>query len=136
MPAILAIEQKIRVGKKVVVEGPSPTPPFVAVFEDDGETGYFYALDNSREDNPIVDALHIYDVESVTDRKVPSQIQIVWSPDHHNAALLINDYPHAVFSFANRRGYCRDGFPPNSAGESGWSPTGHEWDDSALEPFL
>ena len=136
MPTIRVAENTIRVGKKVVVEGPSPTLPLVAVFEDDGETGYFYALDTSRADNPIVDALHIYDVEAVTDRKLPSKIQIAWSPDHRKAVLLINDYPHAVFDFVTRRGYCRDGFPPGSPAEAGWSPNGHDWDDAALEPFL
>jgi hypothetical protein len=135
MPGILAGEAQISVGKAVVLEGPSPTPPYVAVFEDDGTTGYFYALDTSREDNPIVDALHIYDVEGVTDRNLPSHAQIIWSPDHYRAALLINDYPHAVFDFNARRGYCRNGFPPDSVSEAGWSPEGHEWDDSALAPF-
>jgi len=135
MPALLVVEEIIEVGKETVVEGPSPTPPLMAVFEDDGETGYFYALDNSRADDPIMDALHIYDVESVSDKDVPSQVQIIWSPDHRKAALLINDYPHAVFDFDARRGYCRNGFPTDPVSDAGWSSSGHEWDDSALEPF-
>ena len=134
MPANLVAEEEIVVGRKVVIEGPSSTSPFVAVFEDDGETGYFYALDTSREENPIVDALHIYDVESVTDRDLPSTAQIIWSFDGLKAALLINDYPHAIFDFEARRGCCRDGFPP-PASDAGWSPSGHDWDDAALEPF-
>ena len=133
MAAKQVAEQDIQVGKEVVVEGPSPTPPFAAVFEDDGETGYFYALDTTRTENPIVDALHIYDVESVTDRHLPSKVQIVWSMDDRKAALLINDYPHAVFDFTAKRGYCRSGFPPPS--EDGWSAQGHEWDDSVLDLF-
>ena len=35
-------------------------PPFWVVFEDAGDTGYLYALDAGREENPIFDALHIY----------------------------------------------------------------------------
>jgi len=135
MSAILAIAEEIRVGEKIVVEGPSPPPPLEAVFEDDGESGYFYALDHSREDNPVVDALCIYDVEGVSDKHLPSKVQIVWSPNHRKAALLINNYPHAVFDFDARRGYCRTGFPSDSGAEAGWSPTGHEWDDAALDPF-
>jgi hypothetical protein len=134
MPAKKVAAQEIKVGNEFVIEGPSPTPPFVAVFEDDGETGYFYALDTTREENPILDALHIYDVEGVTDRHLPSTVQIVWSMDDRKAALLINDYPHAVFDFVARRGYCRDGFPPVE-GEGGWSPDGHAWDDAVLEFF-
>lgn len=123
-------------GNELVVEGPAPTPPFEAVFEDDGETGYFYALDHLRSENPIVDALHVYNVEDVADRKLPSQVRIVWAPDHLHVALLINDYPHAVFDFVARRGYCRNGFPPECVSDAGWSVDGHEWDDSALDPFL
>jgi len=116
------------------VEGPSPSTPFAAIFEDDGETGYFYALDTRQEENPIIDALHIYEVEAVTDKHRPSNVQIIWSLDDRKAALLINDYPHAVFDFDAKRGYCRSGFPP-PVGDTGWSADGHEWDDSALQLF-
>lgn len=133
MAVKLIAEQQILVGEATVVEGASPTPPFVVVFEDDGETGYFYALDTSRADNPILDALHIYNVASVSDRDLPSTVQIVWSQDDRKAALLINKYPHAVFDFAAQRGYCRSGFPPPSS--TGWTQHGHEWDDSAQELF-
>ena len=87
MPTHQVAEEEIRVGEPVVIEGESPGHPFVAVFEDDGETGYFYALDTNRADeNQIVDALHIYDVEGVTDRHIPSTIRIVWSTDGRSAA--------------------------------------------------
>ena len=133
MPAKQVAAEEIRVGEPVVIEGESPTQPFVAVFEDDGETGYFYALDTTRDsENQIVDALHIYDVEGVTDRHIPSKVQIVWSMDGHSAALIINDYPHAVFNFRSKCGYCRTAFPPS---EGDWSPDGHEWDDAALALF-
>jgi hypothetical protein len=77
MAVKLVAEQEITIGKATVVEGPSPTPPFVVVFEDDGATGYFYALDTSRADNPIIDALHIYNVAAVTDRHLPSKVQLI-----------------------------------------------------------
>ena len=41
MPVKLVAEQEIKVGEATVVEGPSSTTTFAAVFEDDGETGYF-----------------------------------------------------------------------------------------------
>ncbi len=133
MPAKLVAQQKIHIGEPVVLEGASPTPPFATVFEDDGACGYFYALDTSRPDNPIVDALHIYDVEAVVDRDLASLVQIVWTEDDRKAALVINDYPHAVFDFAARRGYCRSGFPPPP--EGGWAQPSHEWDEQVVEAF-
>lgn len=133
MPAKLVAEQEIQVGNPSVIEGASPTPPFVVVFEDDGETGYFYALDMSRKENPILDALHIYNVASVTDRHLSSKVQIVWSVDDKKAALFINRHPHAVFDFAAQRGYCRTGFPPPA--KDGWTKHGHNWDNSAEELF-
>ncbi len=75
----------------------APVTNFGAVFEDDGQTGYFYALDRSRKDMPILDAVHIYNAENVTDRERPSVFQIVWTADGTKTALYINDYPHAVF---------------------------------------
>jgi hypothetical protein len=45
------------VGQPTVVEGPAPEAPFLAIFDDDEITGYFYALDASKEGQPILDAL-------------------------------------------------------------------------------
>jgi hypothetical protein len=132
MPANLVAEETIAVGQPVVVEGPSPSAQFGVVFEDDGNTGYLYGLDFTRQGNPIVDALHVYNVGQVADWEKPSVVQLVWSQDGLKAALLINRYPHAVFDFAAKRGYCRTGFPPPV---SDWSRHDHAWDDRALELF-
>jgi hypothetical protein len=43
--------------------------------------------------------------------------------------LLLNGRPHAVFAFAGKRAFCRSNFPP----ASGWSPSGHAWDDHAVD---
>jgi hypothetical protein len=129
MPPQLVAEQTIHVGQPVVVEGPAPNTHYGAVFEDDGATGYFYGLDFTRAEQPIADARHIYNVEQVTDRHRPSVVQIAWSPDGRKAALVINQYPHAVIDFAARRSYCRTGFPAPGAG---WSD-GVKWEDGALE---
>jgi len=61
--------------------GPSPSAEIGVVFEDEGETGYFHALDFARAANPIVDALHIHNVQSVADKQLPSQAQILWSEE-------------------------------------------------------
>jgi hypothetical protein len=101
--------------------------PYGAVFEDDGEAGYFYALDHRDGENPIQDAVHIYNVASISDSATPSTVQIVWSGDGQKAGLIINRYPHAIIDFAARRAVCRSGFP---APGPGW--TGHEWDEGAV----
>jgi len=80
-----------------------------------------------------VDALHIYNVTNVTDRHIPSTVQIVWSSDDLKALLLINRYPHAAFDFSTKRGYCRTGFPPPT--HTGWTQHSHEWDDKVVEMF-
>jgi hypothetical protein len=61
---------------------------------------------------------------------------ILWSADGMKCVLLINDYPHAVFDFAARRGYCRTNFP-NSAGDEGrsWNTSDHQWKDDVMKWF-
>jgi len=127
-------EQEFLVGTPIVLEGAAPNGPFVAVFEDDGDTGYFYALDTSVEGNPFQDAVHIYNTANVTDREKPVFAAIGWSIDNKKVVLLINDYPHAIFDFDGKQGYCRTGFPPpNPNGK--WSIGGHSWSESAIELF-
>ncbi len=126
-------EQEFQVGVPTLVEGPSPTPPYAVFFEDDGDTGYLYGLDTSRSENPIVDAVQIYNVASVADKHLPSLVQLAWSVDDMKAVLLINEYPHAVFDFESQHAYCRTGFPPPSS--TGWTKRGHQWDEKALDLF-
>jgi len=123
-------EGALQVGIATTLEGRSPLRQLSTVFEDDGQTGYFYALDLEKEGNPIVDAMQIYNVSSVIDKDRPSRVQIFWSSDGLKSALLINGYAHALFDFECRRGYCRTNFPtPNAA----WSEFDHRWSDDALE---
>lgn len=124
-------KETLHVGRAIVVQSDSSIGRYQAAFEDDGDTGYFYALDTSRSGNPIVDALHIYNVQSVADRDKPSQLHIVWSADGLKAALFLNSYPHAVYSFEDGRGCCRTGFPPVAPGSNG----SHEWDESQMKHF-
>jgi hypothetical protein len=132
MPIEIVAEQTINVGQPCVVDGRSKQSQLAVVFEDDGDTGYLYGLDFSREGNPIVDALQIYNVAEVIDRNKPSLVKLGWSVDGLKAVLLINGYPHAVLDFAARRGYCRTGFPPPL---DNWSEQGHGWDDTAIDLF-
>ena len=122
----------LHVGTAALLQGDSPSHKRSAFFEDDGETGYLYAVDPERADNSILDAVHIYNVADVDDRQSPSMLSIVWSADGSKCALLINDYPHAIFDFISKRGYCRTNFPNfHNSPESGWLKSDHTWSDEA-----
>ena len=133
MAILVTVQAQLVVGEAQVIESLAPEGEFSSVFEDDGITGYFYALDESSDGNPIKDALHIYNAEHISDGHIPSDIKIGWSEDSKKCVLLINGFPHGVFDFEGKNGYCRSGFPP-SIGQ-GWSVSGHEWDDKVDDFF-
>jgi len=127
------MEETILVGAPTIIPHDSPDGRHSAFFEDDGDTGYFYALDLSRSADKILDAVHIYNVANVVDRERASRVNIVWSGDGSKCALLINDYPHAVFDFFGRRGYCRTNFPNfRNAEDCSWAKDDHSWSDEAV----
>lgn len=130
MKGAISAEAKFRIGTETLLESDSPATSFAAFFEDDGDTGYFYALDK-RLEQPILDALQIYNASSVVDSGLPVKLQVIWSDDGLKCALLINNHVHAVFDFESRRGYCKTGFPPDRT----WSKEGHVWDDGAVNLF-
>ena len=99
------------------------------MFEDDGVTGYFYAVDRSGESQSIRCALHIYNVRDLPEDDPPSTVDIVWSTDDEAVALAINDVPHAAFDLLGSRAICRTGA---GAGEF-QSP--YEWDETMLSRF-
>lgn len=126
-------EQTFKPGDRTSFGSDSLTHPHGAFFEDDGETGYFYALDLTRSDNMILDAVHIYNIANVSDRERESSISIVWSSDGMKCALLINDYAHAAFDFGAKRGCSRTNFPNLPSTSSGcWDSSDHHWSDDAI----
>jgi hypothetical protein len=130
MPLTVTAELVFRSGVEAVPEGPSPAHAIGVLFEDDGETGYFYALEPERAANPIVDAMQIYNAAAVMDSDRASRAEILWSSDGLKAGLRINGHVHAVFDFTAKRGFCRSNFPaPNSA----WTSFDHRWSDEALD---
>lgn len=132
MPASIETEETINVGVKVLVESISRVNDYGVMFEDDGETGYFYAFELGADDYNILDAMHIYNVVSVVDRKKPSLLQVAWSEDGLKVALIINGSPHAIVDFEIKRGYCRTNFP---SPDRSWTSFTHEWSDAAFDPF-
>ncbi|MBE9597972.1 DUF2251 domain-containing protein [Pedobacter sp. MC2016-24] len=108
--AIIYEEQTFNVGEDVFIESTAENN-YAVIFEDNGETGYLYAVDRNDNGLKILDALHIYDVANVTDKDQPSTAKILWTEDLSKAILSINNYYHAVVDFQNQAGYCRTGFP-------------------------
>ncbi len=92
------------------------------MFEDDGETGYFYAMDLHQVNQPVVDSLFVYNVSDIEQEslKEPRRLEICWSEDGYQAFLLINGYPHAVFDFKQFVGYNHSKHPYPELG-SMWS---------------
>ena len=115
-----------RVGKPLVVQSESPRGRYVLVFEDDGDTGSLYGLDQERLEMPIVDALHIYDVQAVADQAADYPMEIRWAADRERGGLFIEGLCHAVFDFNDKRASCRDDFPPADGGFT----DSHAWDES------
>ncbi len=126
-------QSELLVGTPLVLHGTAPSGEYAAVFEDDGETGYFYAVDLNDSAQPIQDALQIYNVQQVEDRSEPSDVRIGWSSDGLAVLLAINGNVHAVFNFGTRQACCRSGFPPPDG--RGWATEGHSWQDAMLEAF-
>ena len=121
---------ELLVGQELVVESRPSQPPSWVVFEDDGQTGYLYALDTRRGgDSPIFDALHIYNADDIDDPDRVHRLEFVWSDDERAVALLINGNAHAMVDFAEPRLMCMTAFPPPDAA----SPVDtHEWDAAAF----
>ncbi|EOE6858128.1 DUF2251 domain-containing protein [Cronobacter dublinensis] len=133
MTVLVTMQAELIVGEAQVIKSLAPEGMLAAVFEDDGETGYFYALDESVDGNPIQDAVLIYHAEDISDGRIPSEVKIGWSEDSQKCVLLINGYPHAALDFVGKNGYSRSDFPPPI--NKIWSKSGHKWSD-AVDDFF
>ena len=127
---------ELRVGTSQFLACGSSDNRYVAAFEDDGQTGYFYgciATPNGPSKFQIIDALHIYNVASVTDKERASTLEVSWADNPpHRVGLFINGYCHAVYDFDLKRAGCRTGFPPADRRFT----QSHAWDDSLMEGLI
>jgi hypothetical protein len=135
MPLKIVATEALHVGRPLVVDADSPAGRYATVFEDDGETGVFYAVDTDVEDgNPVQDALLVYAVADIGDADLVSTLEIGWSDDGLKALLLINDQPHAAFDFARRQGWCQLALP-EAAVSKAWSKGPRAWNDAVESLF-
>jgi hypothetical protein len=131
----IVVKESFKAGEPLVVDADSPIGRYAAVFEDDSDTAYFYAVDTDVEDgSPVQDALLVYAVADVTDADLASTLEIAWSKDGLKALLLINDVPHAAFDFARRRGWCLSGLPETAVNNT-WSAGPRDWNDGVEALF-
>jgi hypothetical protein len=122
----------VKIGSKVVLQSDAPSGARSVVFEDDGETGYFYALAPGAAALELLDALHVYNAEDDL-RGVDCSLELIWSEDGQRAGLRLNASLWAAFDFERELGWCRSNFPP-PAGR--WKmPARPDWDDSLIRLF-
>ena len=118
MNGYLMLEKDWTPGGDLFLESFSPENLFGVVFEDDGESAYFYAVEKDSEGAGlrILDALHIHERDETDEPSAdPARLQILWSKDWKRSALLIDGYVHALFDFATHGGYNVNEFPPPNA---------------------
>lgn len=131
MPSEIHLSEMITIGSPITLDCPSPKTSFAVIFEDDGKTGYFYGLDLQRKKQPVLDALHIYDVREILDPHVSVKVEILWSEDGLKSCLAINGFKHAIFDFEARKAYCRNNYPPPDRRFT----NSHRWEEEALDLF-
>ena len=130
-------EQALVPGEDNFIESFSPENNYGVVFEDDGETGYFYAVEKDKDGSGlrVLDALHIYEVvEFLADKAAaaigqaplsppekktdategvnPSKLLVIWSRDWMKCALVIDGRCQAIYNFETQGGYNINEFPP------------------------
>jgi hypothetical protein len=122
---------RLQPGEPMVVEsGPAEGSPLQVVFEDDGDTGYLYVLDHARDpEQPIVDALHIYDAETERDGE-PLTLEVLWHLGQRAAVLLLDGVAVAFADYDEPRFMCRSGYPPPAPDAPVES---HAWDQAAFD---
>ena len=114
-----------RQGKPATFESPSADPRIRCAFEDDGETGYLYALDYSDGGaQPIKDAVSLYNVQSANDLEIA--VEFKWSEDGRKCGLLLNGVLEAFADFDRQLLSAKSNFPAISIWTRQSRPT---WDD-------
>jgi hypothetical protein len=130
MNGYLMQEMQWTAGQDTFIECLSPENQHGVVFEDDGETAYFYAVEKDKEGDGIriLDALHVRNTEEAGPE--PADLKIVWSRDWQKCALVIDGYVHALFDFEKQGGYNVNEFPPPN---ELWTQGDRKLDDDLIQ---
>lgn len=103
----IADDRLHKIGEKAQLQALFEIADYGAVFEDDGDTGYFYLLD----EDGVIDALHIYNADEIADRDIPANIVILANESCTIFALAINDVIFAIFDTEKKFGKNLSAFP-------------------------
>jgi hypothetical protein len=136
MNGYLMQEQSFIMGQDKFVESYSPKNKFGVVFEDDGETAYFYAVekDDQGQGLQVLDALHIYEAPlSGEISPQSSKLAMLWSRNWMQCVLIIDARCHALYDFEGRGGYNINEFPPPN---SIWTTGERKLTDELLKRFF
>jgi hypothetical protein len=121
----------MKIGDKFVLQKDAPSRLVTVVFEDDGDTGYSYALaPTAAGELELLDALHVYNAEDSL-RGVDVKLEIVWSEDSQLAGIRVNASLWALFDFTAETGWSRSNFPP-PGGRWRMAESRPVWDDSLV----
>jgi hypothetical protein len=114
MKGYLLKHQEIKIGGDTFIESVSSENNYAVIFEDDGDTGYFYGAqqDSKTGELQILDMLLVYDVDSFHESERTVSLDVIWSTDWLKCGLILNNDCQALFDFEDRKGYNRLGFPP------------------------
>jgi hypothetical protein len=124
---------------KIVYDGPETHKcafkgaGFGVIFEDDGETGLFFAADEKLLD--VYDALLIYNANTPDQLKPGEAAYVLWNRGLMKAGLYYRGRFQAVIDFANRISCCRTGLPA-APKPDGWCLSPHTWDDAMLKGLM
>ena len=123
--------QITQIGSKLVMQVDAPSRMFTIVVEDDGDTGYAYALAPTESGQlELLDALHLYNAEGEL-RGKDVKLEVEWSADSKLAALRVNAAMWALFDFEAETGWSRSNFPP-PAGRWRMGEARPDWDDALI----
>ena len=121
-----------QIGAKFVLQLDAPSKRVSVVFEDDGDTGYFYALTPSASGQlELLDALHVYNAEESL-RGTDVLLELVWSKNGVRAGLRVNATLWALFDFEAHMGWSRSNFPP-PAGRWRMGEARPDWSDDLVK---
>jgi len=120
-----------KIGEKLAIQMDAPSHEVTVVFEDDGDTAYFYALAPLASGKlELLDALHVYNAEADL-RGTDIRLEIEWSDDSKLAGLRVNASLWALYDFGAETGWSRSNFPP-PAGRWRMSEARPDWDDALV----
>lgn len=118
-----SVPVRITPTEEVVLKTSSSVSGHACIFEDDGTTGYLYALksaENGDAIGPIADAVLVYKYTKGNPRQQSAELQFQWTDSGRCCGLVLDGHLYALFDFDTQIGFNISGFPPASKTD-GWA---------------